>query len=200
MYSTGGHCPRRRASDVAELWCTNPTGANEDIGSIDWTNADKITASDNDRASVELEQTARSDYLAIKWVDDLSALPDDATITGTNVYFEWYADDSGMKMIYARYKAVGGAGWLGADWAGNFELPLSEEVDMFGTTPATLQFDPCTPAILKNANFTLLIRVRHVGDSEESIKAYIDHVRLKVTYTPAGGAGAHMHQYRQRRR
>ncbi|MBK8821420.1 MAG: right-handed parallel beta-helix repeat-containing protein [Anaerolineales bacterium] len=163
---------------------TNPgTGINIPIaGSADWANPDYITADDNSYASVTLTGSVlQSGYL--EGTNYGFDIPLDAAINGITVtigrhesgtrvgYFD--VRDGTVKLLKAGTLVGNNKAATGTEWPIETAVPATygTTADLWGTT--------WTPAEINANNFGVALSVI----SDVNRIAYVDYVRISVTYT-----------------
>lgn len=155
--------------------CVNATG----IGSDAWSNAGGALASDNNRATVVINDNEVSNYLGC--VGYNFNIPAGATITGIRVNVERSSNNTGTQRDNSMRLVKGGT-VTGADRAtatiytttDTYETHGSAN-DLWGTT--------WTPAEINQTNFGAALSVRKQGTSGGNRDVYVDHMQISVDYS-----------------
>lgn len=144
----------------------------------DWTNAANVGADDNTYASVALNNQ-NSYYL--KCQNFGFSVPAGYTIDGITVEIGAYAN-SADRISYTDVQLLDANGTATGTDKGTGTLGTSEATATFGGTSDTWTASP-TAAMVNDADFGVVVRLNNA--SPFSYTAYVDFVRVTVTYTPA---------------
>jgi hypothetical protein len=150
------------------------------VGTKAWSNPSNAKASDDSRASAEINTEAVSEYL--KATNFEFAIPESSTVVGILVEVEKQSN-SGLCHDY-RARIVKG-GTIGstdrssaAEWPKGVDAYVSygSDTDLWGETWA--------PADINGATFGFAISAK--GGVAGLTTAYVDHIRITAYYTEAG--------------
>ncbi len=164
----------------------NPsTGANNtSIGTKTWSSTSNIVSSNNSDASANLSRNQISNYLVATGFG--FAIPADATINGITVSIE-RADGNRSSSVYIRDNSImivkGGSvtGTNHANTTANW--PTTDTSAVYGST-TDLWGATWSPADINASNFGVaLSAIGYASSSTSTETAYVDNIRITVTYT-----------------
>ncbi len=164
----------------------NPSSGtnNTSIGTRAWSSTSNIVSSNNSDASVSLSRTQISNYLVATGFG--FAIPTDATINGITVSIE-RAEGNRYSSVYIRDNSImivkGGsiAGTNHANTTANW--PTTDTSATYGST-TDLWGQTWTPADINASNFGVAVSaIGYASSSTSTETAYIDNIRITVTYT-----------------
>ena len=172
----------------------NPSSAADDtsFGSYSWSTPSNVYTSNNSYASVTFPAGATgTDSYYLKVTGFGFSIPSGATINGIQVDIERYANYGGTQRWVEdeRVRIVKGGTIMstqdkaktGTKWpvlAGEAYTSYGSSSDLWGET--------WTYSDINSANFGVAIAAERNGaTTSNAVIAYIDHVRITVTYTPA---------------
>lgn len=163
------------------------------FGSVAWTNPSNAGTSDNSYATYNSPGGTDSHYL--KATNFGFSIPSDATITNIKVEIERKQDntfagdtvDSVVKLVVGG-AVTGNNKASGASWPAPFGGGMGTDayasydysVTTWGVTPS--------PSDVNASNFGVVLAANAAGGLGANPTAYVDHVRITVTYTQPGQA------------
>jgi len=166
---------------MADTGYRNPTVGQSIVisgGDKHWSNPTRIYTSNNSYASANLYADEKSHWLRAKTFG--FSIPGDATINGITVQIERRGSrtdvrDNSVKIVKAG-SASGTEKKVYTSWPGSDAYQTyGGSTDKWGLT--------WTPAQINATNFGVGISAKYIG-IYISANAYVDHIRIKVYYTP----------------
>ncbi|MGM0626068.1 MAG: hypothetical protein ACQES0_09325, partial [Bacteroidota bacterium] len=156
---------------------TNNSGGSE----TDWVDLANATSDDALYASAPGISKGKSSGM-LELTNFGFAIPGTATITGITVEIDRYASNSLIRDeilnltkdgsgAIGTNKAATGTGW-----------PASEAIATYGGT-ADMWGTTWTPAEINSTNFGVLLKAKNYDSNNNNYDAYVDFVRISVTYT-----------------
>lgn len=172
------------------------SGTDSGVGSVNWSNASNILASDDARADVILNGGQISYYL--KATNFGFALASGVTISGITVEIEIaYGGFGGGYIVDNRARIIKG-GTIGATDKSNVSTwPASDTYRTYGST-SELWGETWSYSDINDSTFGFALSV--ICPSGSVAQAVVDHVRITVEYTSGVSGGAASHYYRQQQR
>lgn len=153
------------------------------FGTAAWSNPGNAASSNNSYASVVLTSTNSSQYL--KATNFSFSIPGGSTIDGILVDIERSADsgvtirDTRVRLVKggavgSTDKAATGTSWPGADATASY----GSSSDLWG--------DTWTDSDINASNFGVVVACT-TPSGGSGINAFVDHIRITITYTAGGG-------------
>jgi hypothetical protein len=157
---------------------------NNAVGTLTWANPGNAAAQDDTYASVTGQTNAQSHYL--KATGFGAAIPAGATPNGIEVGFDAYRS-GGMGTPFTVVRLVLGGVVSGDNKAaGSFPTGDTDTYTVFGGVADLWGLSP-TEAALEASDFGVVLSVNMQGSG--AFSAYVDLVRVRITYTEAAAGG-----------
>lgn len=182
---------------MASAGPNSPSAADGTVGTgTSWSNATNAYASDDARATATLSSGASTRFLSLTGFG--FSIPSTATIDGIVLEIErsrlgQIIRDSSIKFLKAGSQVGDDVAATGTNW------PTTDAYATYGTS-TSLHGTTWSYSDINASNFGVEIKAVWAG-AKGSGTARIDHVRITVYYTDAGGGGASipvfMNHYRQ---
>jgi hypothetical protein len=190
---------------VSQVWADD-TGAKDPTTSVSvfppsggaWLNPSGVISTDDQYANRILDDNQNTQYLFVRGFD-FSAIPDDATIDGIEVAIErsyqcaanFDCEDGGQpdkgEIREGNIRLIKGGVPNTANRATTTPWPNADTVANYGSASDLWGQSFWTPAQIKG-NFGVAISAYYFGNGDPRI-ARIDHVTIKVYYTPHSSTG-----------
>lgn len=163
------------------------TGANDNsYGTEAWVGPTSIDAADGTTALAGSAATVTTNYLTATDFG-FSAIPDSATITNIAIDIKQAAEGlSGASVVDDRLRLIIGGAIQATDFGSG--TPWSSGATAYVTRNATTNLP--TAAQVKASTFGVALAVAITDPGSEGEVAYVDHIRLTITYTAAATSSA----------
>lgn len=156
------------------------------IGDTDWSNPSNIMASDNSYATVSLDGGSGETTSYLVAGDMGFSIPTGATIDGILVEWECKKNDFLESVVDNESRLFLSDAIAGDDKASATEWALTDTYRSYGGSSDTWGLTPTAEQINSSGGFGAAISAVAVGPPTA---ASVDHCRMTVYYTEAGGGG-----------
>lgn len=160
-------------------------GASAAPGSITWTSPGNITAHDANKASVNTASFLLIQSEHLKATSFGFAIPSGATIDGVKVDVEASATIVSTAPVFETVQLLK-AGSAAGDNKATGSLTASDAYYTFGGA-ADIWGTTLSSSDVNNSGFGVTVRFSLAGGGEDTEWVYVNHVRITVHYTAAGG-------------
>lgn len=177
---------------MADTGAINPTAATNGGGNVAWSNPENVYASDDAKATAALAGSpagaASTKQLIVTGFSGLSVLPDDATIDGIKVEIERSVTSTSGSPRDGSVTLVGLTG-TSSDLASGTTWPTTDAYATYGGPTEKWGFATPSVAEIKASTFGVSLNAQVSTGEGISTTVRVDHVRITVYYTEAGGGG-----------
>ena len=162
---------------------------NSGVGTVSWSGPTNIYASDSTYASQSLSASAVGHYLFA--TNFGFSVPSGSTINGIQVDVQKYATTASKNSMEDNsVKIIQSGAATGTEHATTSVWPTSSSYVTYGSG-SDLWGTSWTAAQVDASNFGIAISAKNVpsGAGSSALTAYVDYVRITVTYTPVAQVG-----------